>query len=106
MAHGILVPQPGVEPKPAALGARSLSHWTTRQIPIVRNKGEMGIELPVQCLERWMLSRSELRRGLFFSPVFHSSVSDPLPCSSASSRSPLPRVLWQCCIFPADHVKT
>ena len=106
MAHGILVPQPGVEPKPAALGARSLSHWTTRQIPIVRNKGEMGIELPVQCLERWMLSRSELRGGLFFSPVFHSSVSDPLPCSSASSRSPLPRVLWQCCIFPADHVKT
>ena len=30
MACGILVPLPGVEPKPAALGARSLSPWATR----------------------------------------------------------------------------
>ena len=74
-----LVPRPGVEPEPAALGARSLSHWTTREVPIVKNKGEMGIELPGQCLERWMLSRSELQRGLF-SPVFRSSASALLVC--------------------------
>ena len=28
-----LVPWPGIEPRPPALGARSLSHWTTREVP-------------------------------------------------------------------------
>ena len=28
-----LVPQPGMEPRPPALGARSLSHWITRGVP-------------------------------------------------------------------------
>ena len=28
-----LVPWPGMEPKPTALGAWSLSHWTTREVP-------------------------------------------------------------------------
>ena len=28
-----LVPWPGIEPSPPALGARSLSHWTTKEIP-------------------------------------------------------------------------
>ena len=28
-----LVPQPGIEPWPPALGARSLTHWTTREVP-------------------------------------------------------------------------
>ena len=30
-ACGILVPQPGIEPKPLAVEARSLNHWTTRR---------------------------------------------------------------------------
>ena len=30
-----LVPQPGIEPQPPALGARRLSHWTTREVPTV-----------------------------------------------------------------------
>ena len=30
MACGILVPQPGIEPMPLALGAWSLIHWTAR----------------------------------------------------------------------------
>ena len=34
-AWGILVPWPGTEPRPLALGARSLSHWTTMEIPSV-----------------------------------------------------------------------
>ena len=29
-----LVPQPGMEPGPPALGAWSLSHWTTREVPL------------------------------------------------------------------------
>ena len=28
-----LVPWPGMEPKPPALGAQSLSYWTTREVP-------------------------------------------------------------------------
>ena len=41
VAHGIfscspwgLVPWPGIEPGPPTLGPRSLSHWTTREIPV------------------------------------------------------------------------
>ena len=29
-----LVPQPGMEPGPPDLGAWSLSHWTTREVPL------------------------------------------------------------------------
>ena len=28
-----LVPPPGIEPRPPALGAQSLTHWTTREVP-------------------------------------------------------------------------
>ena len=28
-----LVPWPGIEPRPAALGVQSLSHWTVREVP-------------------------------------------------------------------------
>ena len=34
-AHGILVPKPGLEPKPAALEAQSLNLWTTREVPVL-----------------------------------------------------------------------
>ena len=29
-----LVPWPGIKPRPPALGARSLSHWTIREVPV------------------------------------------------------------------------
>ena len=32
-AYRILVTQPGIEPVPPALGAQSLNHWTTREVP-------------------------------------------------------------------------
>ena len=28
-----LVPSPGIEPRPPALGVQSLSHWTTKEVP-------------------------------------------------------------------------
>ena len=28
------VPRPGIEPRPPALGERSPSHWTTREVPV------------------------------------------------------------------------
>ena len=33
VAYRILVPRPGVEPMPPALEARSLNHWTAREVP-------------------------------------------------------------------------
>ena len=33
MAYGILVPQPGIKPVPAALGAQSLNFETVREVP-------------------------------------------------------------------------
>ena len=30
-----LVPWPGIEPRPPTLGAWSLSHWTTMEVPIL-----------------------------------------------------------------------
>ena len=35
MACRILILPPGMEPKPPALGARSLNHWTTREVPFL-----------------------------------------------------------------------
>ena len=34
-----LVPPPGIEPRPPALGARSLTHWTTREV------GSLGLHM-------------------------------------------------------------
>ena len=30
-----LVPWPAIKPRPSALGARSLSHWTSREVPVL-----------------------------------------------------------------------
>ena len=35
LACGILVPRPGIEPVSLALGAQSLNHWTTREVPLI-----------------------------------------------------------------------
>ena len=34
MACGILVPWPGIESRPLAVGAQSPNHWTTREFPL------------------------------------------------------------------------
>ena len=35
MACGILVPLPGIEPRPRAVEAWSFNRWTTREVPTV-----------------------------------------------------------------------
>ena len=35
---GILVPWPVIQPGPRAVAARSLNHWTTREVPIIALK--------------------------------------------------------------------
>ena len=39
------VPWPGIEPRPRALGAQSLSHWTARQVPNTTFPNEMRQDL-------------------------------------------------------------
>ena len=45
-AYGILVPLPGIEPAPhpSAVEARSLNHWTTREVPSTVNLEERTME--------------------------------------------------------------
>ena len=47
-ACGILVSWSGIEPRPLALGARSLSHWTTRKVPFIYFKWTI-------CSWKWVL---------------------------------------------------
>ena len=35
MVYGILVPQPGIEPRPSAVRVRSPNHWTAREYPVI-----------------------------------------------------------------------
>ena len=51
-----LVPWPGIKPRPPALEARSLSHWATREVPI---------------LNYFLISRLKERYTL---PLLHSSL--------------------------------
>ena len=37
------LPPPGIKPVPPALGARSLNHWTTREVPELCLKRTIGI---------------------------------------------------------------
>ena len=43
LSYGVwdLVPQPGIESRPPALGMQSLSHWTTREVPDVTEISEL-----------------------------------------------------------------
>ena len=53
-ACGILVPQPGVEPVPLALGARSLKHWTSREVPGIFDSGRSEERrVGKECRSRW-----------------------------------------------------
>ena len=45
MACGILVPRPGLEPVPPPVEARSLNHWTGREVP--ENFFKMQIPAPL-----------------------------------------------------------
>ena len=45
-----LVPWPGIKPRPPVLGAQSLSHWTTREIPRWRLLVDVQTQSPGSCL--------------------------------------------------------
>ena len=53
-----LVPQPGIEPRPAALGARSLNHWTTREMPLKFSLKYCSFSLPslkTEGAKKWLV---------------------------------------------------
>ena len=47
----ILVPCPGIEATPLALGVQSLNHWTTREVPRHPFMCKGGIDFPQQCIQ-------------------------------------------------------
>ena len=67
-----LIPQPGIKPRPPALGARSLTHWTTREVPEVLNFNELQFislfvfDQCVLCLFLKSLSTPRLWKSLYF----------------------------------------
>ena len=107
---GILVPPPGIEPVAPALGVQSLSHWTTREIPLSPSPdGPLSLSFHLSwhlslslCLSVSLLpflsflfltlhysGSGSLSLGLFCLPVFH-----PSGCLSVSllHLSPLPHI--------------
>ena len=70
-----LVPWPGIKPGPPALGMRSLSYWTTREVPQVSEWWGCGEN--VICLNsRTAASFPHLR------PLFRSTLESSCECSS------------------------
>ena len=71
-----LVPQPGIEPRPPALGAQSLNHWTTKEVT--------GLYLKrIQWINRWSRSKIQLhgRKG-FDSVLCLQELPKPSECFS------------------------
>ena len=75
----ILVPRPGMEPMPPALGAWSLNHWTTREVPILTS-WSLLFTLPGMIFPQLF---SELL--LYFT---HTSPPRDVLCSEVSSDCP------------------
>jgi hypothetical protein len=75
----ILVPRPGMEPMPPALGVWSLNHWTTREVPILTS-WSLLFTLPGMIFPQLF---SELL--LYFT---HTSPPRDVLCSEVSSDCP------------------
>ena len=63
-----LIPWPGIEPRPPTLGARSLSHWTTREVPRDAILLALKMEGRATSWGIWATSRIWKRQGTRFSP--------------------------------------
>ena len=69
-----LVPWPGIEPGPPALGAKSLSHWTTREVPIHTFVKKIHFLLP----DIWVFTIPVLQQTLYISLLAHGSSEEKL----------------------------
>ena len=85
-----LVPWPGIEPRLPTLGMRSLSHWTTREVPelgglvaqLVKNPPAMQ-ETPV-----WSLDWEDPLEKRYSNPLQYSCLDNPHGQRSLVSYSP------------------
>ena len=76
----LIVSCPGIEPKAPALGAWSLSHWTTREVLMLKYQ---NTKAPIHQASVYFLSfPSRLSRGLFTQAKLASSLSLGLGHSS------------------------
>ena len=57
-AYGIQFPDQGLNLEPLALGARSLSHWTTREVPIFILIAVIHVTI-LKCTIQWNLVHSQ-----------------------------------------------
>ena len=69
-----LVPWPGIEPGPPALGAQSLTHWTTREVPIHTFVKKIHFLLP----DIWVFTIPVLQQTLYISLLAHGSSEEKL----------------------------
>ena len=59
-----LVPSPGIELRPPALGVWGLSHWTTRRDPgLAFLKEQNKIQLPLNCATFLLISDTQGKRN-------------------------------------------
>ena len=106
MACRILVPWPGIENFPPALGARSLIHWTTRDVSpwfswvYGRALWSRASHLTSQCLSCSIHKRVEI---LLSTHINHKSVTRALFPVFSSVRAPgSPRAcIWSGCLDSA-----
>ena len=85
-----LVPRPGVEPGPSALGAWSLTHWTTKQVPrmvrllklTIQNAGKDAEQQDCALLVGMQNDITTLENSLAISykvKHIHHMTQDPIP---------------------------
>ena len=62
-----LIPFPRIEPRPFALGPWSLSHWTTREVPVIwiLTTPQIGFISPIHRWGKWVIEKCKYFYGLF-----------------------------------------
>ena len=84
---GSLVPWPGIEPKPPALGIRSLNHWTIRE---VSDMSFFAFDWKGETLTQVFQSKTELQKA-FLTEIMEKNLNtwnkpaDKLPCNLKNS---------------------
>ena len=80
MASGILVSQPGVEPRPWAVRAWSPNHWTTRKLPLFCILAILGIVETIfvnKCsVDFFKISASSLKNAYIMSPLRNLKIKE------------------------------
>ena len=86
-ACGILVPRPGIELRPPALGVQSLNHWIPREVPSILSLLSLHtVSLCLQSLRQPFSSPHFLSFPFLF---WYLSVSNYIPALASNCRVPI-----------------